>query len=131
VRTTNPIHIQYTEESVLEEKNVSCNLTQSLLFTNVYEIISRRMRWAAYAARRVRGEVQTGFWWEDLREGHHLEHPGVDWRIIINWIFRTWDGSWTGLIWLRIGTGARALVTIKNILCLRLLGFWISRIQKI
>jgi hypothetical protein len=30
---------------------------------------------------------------------------GVDWRIIIKWIFKKWDGgAWTGLIWLRIGT---------------------------
>jgi len=38
-------------------------------------------------------------------ERDHLEDPGVD-RIILRWIFRKWDvGAWTGLIWLRIGTG--------------------------
>jgi hypothetical protein len=27
-------------------------------------------------------------------------------RIILKWIFKKWDrGAWTGLIWLRIGTG--------------------------
>jgi len=32
--------------------------------------------------------------------------PGVDGRIILIWTFRKWDvGTWTGLIWLRIGTG--------------------------
>ena len=31
---------------------------------------------------------------------------GVDWRIILRWIFRKWDvGVWTGLIWLRIERG--------------------------
>jgi hypothetical protein len=30
-----------------------------------------------------RGEVYTGFWWGDLREGDHLGHPGVDGRIIL------------------------------------------------
>jgi len=35
-----------------------------------------------------------------------LEVPGVDGRIILRWIFRKWDvGTWTELIWLKIGTG--------------------------
>jgi hypothetical protein len=34
------------------------------------------------------------------------EGLGVDERIILGWIFRKWDvGVWTGLSWLRIGTG--------------------------
>jgi hypothetical protein len=58
----------------------------------------------------VRGEVHTGFWWGDLREGDHFEDPGVDRRIILNWIFKKWDGwAWTGLIWLRIRTGGGLL----------------------
>jgi hypothetical protein len=36
----------------------------------------------------------------------HLEGPDIDGRIIFRCIFRKWDGGgWTGLIWLRIGTG--------------------------
>jgi hypothetical protein len=58
----------------------------------------------------VRGEVHTAFWWGDLREGDHLEVPGADGRIILKWIFKKWDGgAWTGLIWLRIGTGGGLL----------------------
>jgi hypothetical protein len=37
-------------------------------------------------------EVHTGFWWGDLREGDHVGAPGVDGRIILKWIFKTWDG---------------------------------------
>jgi len=50
--------------------------------------------------------VCTGFWWGNLRERGCLGDPGVDVRVILKWIFRKWDvGVWTGLSWLRIGTG--------------------------
>jgi hypothetical protein len=35
--------------------------------------------------------VHTGFWWENTREGSHLEDPGEDWRIILKQIFEKWD----------------------------------------
>jgi hypothetical protein len=51
------------------------------------------------------GEIYTGFWWGNLREGDHLEDPGIDERIILRWIFRKWDvRALNGSIWLRIGT---------------------------
>jgi len=54
--------------------------------------------------------VQTGFWWWDLRERHHLEDLGIDGGIILKSIFNKWiRGARSGLIWLRIGTGGRLL----------------------
>jgi hypothetical protein len=50
------------------------------------------------------GEVHRGFWWGDLRKGNHLEDLCIDGNIILKWIFKKWDGAWTGLIWLRTGT---------------------------
>jgi hypothetical protein len=47
--------------------------------------------------------VHTGFWWRDLREGDHLDDPGVYGRIILKWIFKKWDGgARTELIWLKV-----------------------------
>jgi hypothetical protein len=64
------------------------------------------MRWVGHVAFIGRGEVHTGFWWGNLREIDHLEGSGIDERIILRWISRKWNvRAWTGLTWLRIGTG--------------------------
>ena len=57
-----------------------------------------------------RGELHTGFWWEDMRERDRVEDLGVDGRSILRWVLTKWDWeSWTRLIWLRIGTGGGRL----------------------
>jgi hypothetical protein len=46
-------------------------------------------------------EVHTGFWWGggDPREGDHLGDPGVDGRVILKWIFKSWVG---GMDWIEL-----------------------------
>jgi hypothetical protein len=34
-----------------------------------------------------------------------MENLGVEMKIILKLIFKKWDGAWTGLICVRIGTG--------------------------
>jgi hypothetical protein len=33
-------------------------------------------------------EVHTGIWWGNLTEGDQLKDPGVDGRIMLNWVFK-------------------------------------------
>ena len=48
-----------------------------------------------YVARRGSYRDLVG----DLMERDHLEDLDIDWRKILKWIFKKWDGgSWTGLI---------------------------------
>jgi hypothetical protein len=65
-----------------------------------------------YEACNAYGEIERpiqGF--EEKPEGKKpLGRPDIDGRIILRWIFRKWGMRvWTGLSWLRIGTGGGQL----------------------
>ena len=58
----------------------------------------------------VRRGGRIGSWWGNRREREHWGGLGVDGWIILGRISRRWDvGIWTGLGWLRIGTGGGRL----------------------
>jgi hypothetical protein len=82
-----------------------------LLLTNIVRLIKpKTMRWVWHVARMGRGEACTRFWLGNPRERDNWGDPGVDGRIILRRIVRTWDvGLWTGLGWLRIETGGGQL----------------------
>jgi hypothetical protein len=61
------------------------------------------MRWAEYVARMGEKRVAYRFLVGDLRESDHFGDPGVERNIILKWIFKKWNGTFTGLSWLRIG----------------------------
>jgi hypothetical protein len=49
--------------------------------------------------------MQLKFWSENLKGEDTSEEPGVEGRIILEWILGKEGGKlWTGCIWLRIGT---------------------------
>ena len=56
------------------------------------------------------GEVKAGFWSRDLRERYDFEHPGIDGRIVLKWIFKKTDGeARTGLVLVSVGAGGGLL----------------------
>jgi hypothetical protein len=57
-----------------------------------------------------RTEACIGFWWGNLKERDNCGDPGVEWRILLKWIFKKWEvGLWIGLSWLRIEIGGGQL----------------------
>jgi hypothetical protein len=68
--------------------------------------------------------VHTGFWWENLGEGDHLEDGGVDEKIILKSIFENcdWGGGGHGMD--RSRNRWRALVN-------EVMNFWFHKMWEI
>jgi hypothetical protein len=89
-----------------ERRKLHDKLNDVYCSPTIVRVIKSRMSWEGLVARMERGEACTGCWWGNLRDRDHWGDPGIDGRIPLRWIFRKWDvGVWTGLSWLRIGTG--------------------------
>jgi len=58
------------------------------------------------------GKEHIEFWCAHFRQRVLLEDLGVEGRAIIKWIFNKWNEgrAWTGLVWLRLGTGGQLLL---------------------
>jgi hypothetical protein len=79
---------------------------------NVFRVIkSRRMRWVGHVARMRERRGAYNVLMRKLQGKRPIGNPLVDGRIILKWIFEKWNGAWTGLIWLIIGTGGGLLRT--------------------
>ena len=64
------------------------------------------MNWAGHVARMGEGRGMYRVWVGKPEGKGHWGDLDIDGRIILRWIFRKWDvGVWTGLRWLRVGTG--------------------------
>jgi hypothetical protein len=73
-------------------------------------IKSRGMRWAGHVART--GEKRSAYrLLVGKAEGKiPLEDQDIGGQITLEWILERWDGvMWTGLVWLRLGTGGELL----------------------
>jgi len=64
------------------------------MHTNVYteNLVKRNKVGALGLDNCRRGEVHREFWWGNLRQGDHLEDPGVDGRITIKMDLQ--EGGW-------------------------------------
>jgi hypothetical protein len=77
---------------------------------SIIRIIKSRMRWAGHIARMVEKRNSYRLLVGKPEGKSLLERPRRRWGIILGWILERWDGvMWTGLVWLRIGTGGELL----------------------
>ena len=54
-------------------------------------------------------KVHTGFRWGNLMERDHFGNLGLDWRIIVIWILKKWNGGMGWIDLAQIGTCGKLL----------------------
>ena len=64
-------------------------------------VLFLRCIWHDVWGRRL---VLKVFWCEILKKIDTFEDLSLDGMMVMKLIFKKWDGTWTGLIWFRIGT---------------------------
>jgi hypothetical protein len=65
----------------------------------------------------LKGEVHTVFWWGNLRERDHSEDPGVSGKIILTFIFKTWNGGMDWIVLAQNNNRWWAIVNPDSIKC--------------
>lgn len=65
---------------------------------SIGRIIRSLIRWLFNVAR-VGGRRNRDIWWGNIKKGGHLDYLSIDWRIILKWAERKWDG---GLEWIAL-----------------------------
>ena len=91
-----------------EEANGEDCITKTFIICIPHQILfgcSNQVRgWLGIRHVWESGEVNTGFWWGNLRETNNSEGLGVSGKIIMD-LQEVGCGAWTGLNLLRIGPG--------------------------
>jgi hypothetical protein len=88
------------DEVTGELRNEALNDLYSLPYV-IRFIISMGWAFSTHREMRVAYSILVG-----KPEGKTpLGRPRRKWRIILRWIFKRWDGTRIGLLWLRTGTG--------------------------
>jgi hypothetical protein len=88
------VHIIY-----YKVKKITLNTSRTQWNIQIFiAVLKKKKKAMGYACGMYGGRnIHTGFWWGDQMEIAHLEDLGVDGRIILNWIFKKWNGeAWTG-----------------------------------
>ena len=105
------------EHSFLNKKKINIHRSNTTYLFYIYIYIQHTTEiYALHSSPNIihvwgREGVHTGFRWENLKEGDHLEDPGVDERIILKCILRKWDG---GIDWINLAQDRSRWLALVN-----------------